>query len=339
MERAALSCWEWVLFMSFSLGQLWWGYTDHRIEFWLLPPHWPLSALPLCHGPQIHMPVGSSGNTPGGSSAGKWLHAHCLSDGWEELEKVPESKGWVASGQLHLLLSCRKEGPRLLDSWLFFKKKQKDGYFTFEMVLLLSKKWQGTFYSLCWPRWWTISHPWVAALDPTDCALPRLTTWGFLRAQCVVTPLSFRSGFSLCLQCPPPLSHLTSPPHPFLNTGSSPSWTSLPQPPSPSDLQQPSRSILFPSSLNSVHTTEEVLHWNALGCDPRPSLPLACKTHFIPLHILGALCNEQHQEWPVLIEIAHRIKSSHKLPYLPPVLLIIFYPYQSKKATKISVII
>lgn len=68
--------------------------------------------------------------------------------------------------------------------------------------------------------------------------------------------------------------------------------------------------------INSVHTTEEVLYWKAVGCDLHPSLTLACKTHFIPLHILGALCNEQHQEWLVLVETAHRIKSSHKLLYL-----------------------
>lgn len=190
----------------------------------------------------------------------------------------------------------------------------------------------GTFYSLCWPRWWTISHPWVAALDPWQCWL-----LGFFSGCSVLSHLwAFAQAFLSACNV---LSHLTSPPHSCLNTGSSPSWTSLSQPPSPSDLQQPRRSILFPSSLNSVHTTEELLHWNALGCDPHSSLPLACNIHFIPLHILGALCNEQHQEWPVLIEIALRIKSSHKILYLPPVLLIIFYPYQSKKATKMSVII
>lgn len=77
----------------------------------------------------------------------------------------------------------------------------------------------------------------------------------------------------------------------------------------------PARLLLFPVSLNTVKTIEEVLHWNILSCNQHLSPPPACKTHFIPLCICGVLYNEQSQEWLVFIEMAHGMKSSHKLPY------------------------
>lgn len=115
----------------------------------------------------------------------------------------------VASGPLHLLLSCRKEGPRLLDSQLFFKKKQKDGYFNFKMLWLLSKKWQGIFYSLCWPGW-TISHPWVAALDTTELCSSNADYFEFTQGAgcCHASELPLML-FSLPA-VPSPLRHLPS---------------------------------------------------------------------------------------------------------------------------------